>query len=126
MKKEMRPPTVVPETTPSATRAELDSPFTGVTRRRSFLKGLGVAGASLTAGALLPMPVKAQENTGNLTRGDAAILRFLAAAEIIESDLWLQYAELGRRNLWDTEPLSAGVSATRPRWLAVHQQQYDR
>jgi hypothetical protein len=95
MKKEMRPPTVVPETTPSATRAELDSSFTGVTRRRSFLKGLGVAGVSLTAGALLPMPVKAQENTGNLTRGDAAILRFLAAAEIIESDLWLQYAELG-------------------------------
>ncbi len=95
MKKEMRPPTVVAETTPSATRAELDSPFTGVTRRRSFLKGLGVAGASLTAGALLPIPVKAQENSGRLTRGDAAILRFLAAAEIIESDLWLQYAELG-------------------------------
>jgi hypothetical protein len=27
--------------------------------------------------------------------GDAAILRFLAAAETIESDLWLQHAELG-------------------------------
>src|SRR5215467_1330329 len=30
-----------------------------------------------------------------LTRGDAAILRFLAAAELIESDLWQQYNELG-------------------------------
>ena len=30
-----------------------------------------------------------------LDRGDAAILRFLAAAELIESDLWTQYAELG-------------------------------
>lgn len=30
-----------------------------------------------------------------LTRGDVAILRFLAAAELIESDLWNQYAELG-------------------------------
>ena len=32
---------------------------------------------------------------GRLTRGDAAILRFLAAAEIIETDLWQQYNELG-------------------------------
>ena len=30
-----------------------------------------------------------------LTRGDVAILRLLAAAEIIEADLWQQYAELG-------------------------------
>jgi hypothetical protein len=35
------------------------------------------------------------ERQGRLTRGDAAILRFLAAAGIIERDLWLQYAELG-------------------------------
>jgi hypothetical protein len=32
---------------------------------------------------------------GYLNNGDAAILRFLAAAELIESDLWIQYAELG-------------------------------
>lgn len=30
-----------------------------------------------------------------LTRGDVAILRLLAAAEIVEADLWQQYAELG-------------------------------
>jgi hypothetical protein len=32
---------------------------------------------------------------GTLTAGDAAILRFLAAAEIIETDFWIQYNELG-------------------------------
>ncbi len=37
---------------------------------------------------------RAQER-GRLNPGDAAILRFLAAAELIESDLWTQYAELG-------------------------------
>jgi hypothetical protein len=36
----------------------------------------------------------AQSSNGHLTRGDVAILRWLAAAEIIESDLWLQYQEL--------------------------------
>jgi hypothetical protein len=30
-----------------------------------------------------------------LSSGDAAILKFLAAAELIEADLWQQYAELG-------------------------------
>jgi hypothetical protein len=36
-----------------------------------------------------------QESRGSLTKGDIAVLRFLAAAELIESDLWTQYAELG-------------------------------
>jgi hypothetical protein len=64
-------------------------------RRRSFLKGLGAAGATLSASALLGTKAGAEERSGSLTKGDAAILRFLAAAEIIESDLWLQYQELG-------------------------------
>ena len=34
-------------------------------------------------------------NAADSMPGDAAILRFLAAAELIESDLWTQYAELG-------------------------------
>jgi Ferritin-like domain len=71
--------------------------------RRSFLKGLGAAGAVLLpASSLLMSKATAQENnsksgdqSGKLTRGDAAILRFLGAAEIIETDLWLQYWELG-------------------------------
>lgn len=66
--------------------------------RRSFLrKGLiaGSAGA-LGAGLLANgAPVFASETRANLTRGDVAILRFLSAAEIIETDLWQQYNELG-------------------------------
>jgi hypothetical protein len=64
-------------------------------QRRSFLKGMGVAGVALSAGAILPAALGAEETSASLTKGDAAILRFLAAAEIIESDLWLQYQELG-------------------------------
>jgi hypothetical protein len=37
-----------------------------------------------------------EERSGRrLTRGDAALLRFAAAAEILESDFWVQYNELG-------------------------------
>src|SRR5258708_29762274 len=66
--------------------------------RRSFLKNSVVAGATVTAGAAILENVPsalAEPGNGHLTRGDAAILRWLAAAEIIESDLWLQYTELG-------------------------------
>ena len=35
------------------------------------------------------------KNANSLTKGDIAILRFLAAAELVETDLWQQYAELG-------------------------------
>jgi hypothetical protein len=35
------------------------------------------------------------EKSGRLTRGDAALLRFAAAAEILETDFWVQYNELG-------------------------------
>ena len=62
-----------------------------------------MAGATLLpAGALLMSKAKAEQGdsnrgdrSGSLTRGDAAILRFLGAAEILESDLWIQYWELG-------------------------------
>jgi hypothetical protein len=63
-------------------------------QRRSFLKGLGVAGAALTAAPLLRVSARADDGSGSLSQGDAAILRFVAAAEIIESDIWLQYNEL--------------------------------
>jgi hypothetical protein len=60
--------------------------------RRSFLKkGLAAAGAVTASAGLL----SAKEDNGRrLSQGDAAILRLLAAAEIIESDLWEQYWEL--------------------------------
>jgi len=67
--------------------------------RRSFLGksiavGAGTMGAGLLANALAAQ-VSAPNSKGGLTRGDADILRFLAAAEIIEADLWQQYNELG-------------------------------
>lgn len=69
-----------------------------VVGRRSFLKGVGVAGVAAVpaAGMLATGTALASEN--RITKGDVAILRFLAAAEIIESDLWSQYAELGGVN----------------------------
>src|SRR2546426_2000961 len=63
-------------------------------RRRSFLKGLGVVGAALSAGSLLNGEAEAKDRSGIITVGDVAILRFLAAAEILETDLWQQYNEL--------------------------------
>ncbi len=56
-----------------------------------------MAGAALSAGTLLATDVQAEDGdrSGSLSKGDAAILRFLAAAEILETDLWVQYNELG-------------------------------
>jgi hypothetical protein len=69
--------------------------------RRSFMKtGLTVAGAATMGAGMLasgsPTFAKGrEERSGSLTKGDAAILRFLAAAEILETDFWVQYNELG-------------------------------
>src|SRR2546429_8033509 len=68
------------------------------TSRRSFLrKGLAVGGAGAIGAGLLAngLPVFAEESRASLTSGDIAILRFLSAAEILETDLWQQYNELG-------------------------------
>jgi hypothetical protein len=66
--------------------------------RRSFLKKGVLAGgvAAIGAGVTGARTLAFGQRTGNSpTPGDIAILRFLAAAELIESDLWIQYAELG-------------------------------
>ena len=64
------------------------------TNRRSFLlKGAAVGAGAVGAGSLLADTAAAGAR-GGLTKGDAAILRFLAAAEILETDLWQQYNEL--------------------------------
>ena len=61
--------------------------------RRSFVKkGLAVAGAATVGTTLLS---NTAQGSGGLTPGDAALLRFAAAAEILESDFWVQYNELG-------------------------------
>jgi hypothetical protein len=68
----------------------------GSTGRRSFLrKGLALGGAGIVGALASGLPALAEAEGGHLTRGDVAILRFLAAAEILETDLWQQYNELG-------------------------------
>ena len=69
--------------------------------RRSFIKngmlavGTASAGASLLSGVAADAHEGREEKSGRLTRGDAAMLRFAAAAEILETDFWVQYNELG-------------------------------
>src|SRR5664279_2723889 len=94
--------TVLDETKSSATKEtsideSVQRHWQGVVQRRSFLKGLGIAGAALSAGTLLGNDSYAQigPNTSKLSKGDVALLRFAAAAELIEADLWQQYNELG-------------------------------
>jgi Ferritin-like domain len=64
----------------------------GAISRRSFVGTAGLAVGAAGAG-LLAKGVPAFAD-GGLTQGDAAILRFLAAIEILETDLWQQYNEL--------------------------------
>jgi hypothetical protein len=94
MARENLPATVASTITDPSVK-ENPSPSPNDVRRRSFLKGLGVVGAALSAGSLLTGEAEAQDRSGIITVGDVAILRFLAAAEILETDLWQQYNELG-------------------------------
>ncbi len=76
--------------------------------RRSFMKsGLLAGGAAAVGAGLLAnatsAPAQERGSDGPLSAGDVAILRFLAAAELIESDLWTQYAELG--GIGDNPPI---------------------
>jgi hypothetical protein len=64
-----------------------------VTERRRFIRTAG--GMAVGLGLLADANEAFGQGGGGITQGDAAVLRFLAAAEIIETDLWLQYAELG-------------------------------
>ena len=64
----------------------------------------------MTAGSALLQNVPtalAEDRHGRITRGDAAILRWLAAAEIIESDLWLQYAEFAGTQDGEVEKIAS-------------------
>ncbi|HYZ73189.1 MAG TPA: ferritin-like domain-containing protein, partial [Chthoniobacterales bacterium] len=82
------------------------NPFQTVPRR-SFIKGLGVVGATLLPGAAL---LKAQSTSlsGKLSKGDADLLRFALWAELVESDLWTQYNELGGATAPNDGPANTG------------------
>ena len=61
---------------------------------------MGLGAVALAPGAaLFSSASKAfgdeDENDDGITAGDAALLRFAAAAEILETDFWVQYNELG-------------------------------
>src|SRR6185437_14808981 len=92
MKTETSPMASQPDSAESETESRINAPV----NRRSFLRNSAVAGAGAVGAGLLAATPKAlsEENHGHITRGDAAILRFLAAAEIIETDMWQQYNEL--------------------------------
>src|SRR5262245_23546614 len=62
--------------------------------RRSFLGNTIALGAG-TMGAGLLASIQTAEASGGLTPGDAALLRFPAALELLEADFWIQYNELG-------------------------------
>src|ERR1700757_5519047 len=66
-----------------------------LTTRRSFvLKGAAVGAGAIAGTRLLADPPAAFASEG-LTEGDVAILQFLAAAELLQEDLWDQYNHLG-------------------------------
>jgi hypothetical protein len=62
-----------------------------VTTRRSFIAGAGAGALGMSLAT--SMPAAAAGNT--LTKGDEAILRWVAALETLETDFWQQYNELG-------------------------------
>jgi hypothetical protein len=81
----------------SAEERELQALWRRVVGRRSFLKRAAIVGAAAVPFSALATSSASAQSTGP-TDGDIAILRFLAAAEILETDLWEQYNELGGRN----------------------------
>jgi hypothetical protein len=69
---------------------DVQSNWKRLVQRRSFLQGIGIAGA-----AALPADKVFAEEHKTLSQSDAALLRFAAAIESVEADLWQQYNELG-------------------------------
>lgn len=77
---------------------------TGISRRSFLGKSLGLGAGTIGVGLLTAASAAAQPprsastprpHPGGLTAGDAALLRFPAALEILEADFWIQYNELG-------------------------------
>src|SRR5437763_4751066 len=68
--------------------------------RRTFLCRMGLGAVALAPGAALFNSASTSfgqegEIEGGIRAGDAAVLRFAAALEILEADFWVQYNELG-------------------------------
>jgi hypothetical protein len=100
-----------------------------LTSRRSFMLGGVAAGAgAISAGRVLADPSAAsahgRRKRGGLTKGDVAILRFLAAAELLETDLWQQYNELG--GIQDSEVPGGSGNPAYTQALAVLDEDMDQ
>jgi Ferritin-like domain len=113
-------PAAIEEDGSGASRdADLQEQWRRVVGRRSFLKGLGVAGAAALPGSAL-LADNAFAAGGPLSHGDVAILRLLAAIELIESDLWQQYNELGGANGGNAAYIAAleNLDSDMPQYIA--------
>ena len=105
-----------PSTTKTSPASNL-SPPPRTLQRRAFLGRMAVGAALLTpAAALFGSDSKGKGkghghgNENGITEGDAALLRFAAAAEILETDFWVQYNELA--GIQDSEePDGTGIPA---------------
>ncbi len=98
MKSEIKPTVVKERDSAESSNPSQEFPQPRRLARRSFLRNLGMGAALLAPGAaLLGGSSKAFAANGgqSLNAGDVAILQLLAAAELIEADLWQQYKELG-------------------------------
>ena len=95
--------------------------------RRSFMEGgITAAGAATVSAGIVGTASSVlaeqgpEERSGRLTPGDAALLRFAAAAETLKTDFWDQYNELG--GIQDNEfPGGVGLAIrlTRPHLLCL-------
>jgi len=95
----------------------------GAINRRSFVKngitaaGVATVGSGLLVNGTSVLAEDTEKHSGRLTKGDAALLRFAAAAEILETDFWVQYNELG--GIQDSEESSGSGNPAYTAALAV-------
>jgi ferritin-like protein len=80
--------------------------------RRAFLGKSLAMGAGTIGVGMLTNPRSAEALSGGLTPGDAALLRFPAALELLEADFWIQYNELG--GVQDREFPGGGGTGNKP------------
>jgi hypothetical protein len=94
---DMRPGAHLDTDVSESTPDQLQAVWNRVVGRRSFLRQAGLASAAaLPVAAVAASGASAKPRHSNEpTEDDFAILRFLCAAEILESDLWEQYAGFG-------------------------------
>jgi len=88
-------------------------------QRRRFFKQAGVAAAAGAAAAMvggIGVSDALAMGPGPIPAGDVAILQFLAAAELLECDLWGQYCELATGNPGFHDALCA-IDPALPRYI---------